>query len=106
MHIGEKIKQIRILKNLKQSAVAAEVGLSVTAYGNIERGKTFKLSVTRLLQIASVLQVPPDEILYSSSSKNALLKRIEELKQMLDYKEQELKHFRSVTSKSTVTNVL
>jgi transcriptional regulator with XRE-family HTH domain len=92
MHIGKRIKQIRILKNLKQSAVAAALGMSVTAYSNIETEKSSNLCIRRIEQIAKVLQVPPVELIYMGLSKNPLLKRIDELKQELEEKEQELKH--------------
>jgi transcriptional regulator with XRE-family HTH domain len=63
MHIGKRIKQIRISKHLKQSAVARALGMSVTAYRDIETEKTSNLSIQRIQQIANVLQVPPVEII-------------------------------------------
>ena len=51
MDIGKVIQQIRISKNLKQTAVAASVGISVTAYSDIERGKTNHITLLRLEQI-------------------------------------------------------
>lgn len=96
MHIGKRIKKIRILRHLKQSAVARALGMSVTAYSDIETEKTSNFSMQRIEQIAKVLQVPPVEIIYTGISKNELLKRNEELKQALEEKEQELKHLRGV----------
>ncbi len=96
MHIGKRIKKIRILRHLKQSAVARALGMSVTAYSDIETEKTSNVSMQRIEQIAKVLQVPPVEIIYTGISKNELLKRNEELKQALEEKEQELKHLRGV----------
>lgn len=94
MHVGKRIKQIRISKHLKQTAVARALGMSVTAYSDIETGKTRNLSIQRIEQIAKVLQVPPVEIIYTGISKNELLKRIEDLKQALEEKGQELKHLK------------
>ncbi|SFQ31121.1 helix-turn-helix domain-containing protein [Parafilimonas terrae] len=69
--IGKTIKQIRISKQLKQSAVAAAVGMSVTAYSDIERGKTNNITLTRLEQIANVLEVQVVEIISSISRSNS-----------------------------------
>jgi len=55
-HIGKHIKDIRIKKNLKQSTVAKALGLSLTAYSNIETGKTNNITLQRLMKIAAVLQ--------------------------------------------------
>jgi transcriptional regulator with XRE-family HTH domain len=62
MNIGQNIKKIRELKDLKQEAVAHSLGLSVTAYGDIERGKA-DLNFKRLHEIADVLEVDPETIL-------------------------------------------
>lgn len=74
--------------------MAAALGMSITAYSNIETGETSNISVYRLRQIAKVLQVPPVELIYTGTSKNELLKRIDELKQELENKEEELKLLR------------
>lgn len=51
MTIGEKIKHLRTLKGYSQESMADTLGISVTAYGNIERGGS-DISYTRLEQIA------------------------------------------------------
>ncbi len=71
--IGRTIKQIRISKQLKQSAVAAAVGMSVTAYSDIERGKTNNITLKRLEQIANVLDVQVVEIISSISSRTSIM---------------------------------
>ncbi|MEJ7678511.1 MAG: helix-turn-helix transcriptional regulator [Segetibacter sp.] len=63
MNIGEKIRTIRLTKNLTQNAIAKKIGISVTALGDIERGKTKDLTVNRLAQIAKALDVSPKELL-------------------------------------------
>ncbi len=61
MTIGEKLRGIRDLKKLSQENMAAMLGLSVIAYGEIERGNDIKLS--RLNQIAEKLGTSATKIL-------------------------------------------
>jgi transcriptional regulator with XRE-family HTH domain len=68
MDIGKVIRQIRISKNLKQTAVAASVGISVTAYSDIERGKTNHITLLRLEQIAKVLAVHVSTIILEAQA--------------------------------------
>lgn len=51
-----------MLKSLTQKAIAADLGLDVTAYNRIENGKT-QLTVANLFAIAESLQVDMDYIL-------------------------------------------
>ncbi|MBO0931206.1 helix-turn-helix domain-containing protein [Fibrella aquatilis] len=53
-HAGERIRLTRLQRGLSQENVADLLGLSTTAYGDIERGKT-ELTVSRLIQIAGLL---------------------------------------------------
>jgi transcriptional regulator with XRE-family HTH domain len=62
MNIGDKIRKVRELKGLKQEYVAGKLGLSVTAYGNIERNES-SLTFDRLEEIADVLEVSVQDIL-------------------------------------------
>lgn len=57
-----KIKQIRELKNLSQEFIASKLGITTRAYSKIETGET-QLSIKRLNEISSILEVPPLEIL-------------------------------------------
>jgi transcriptional regulator with XRE-family HTH domain len=61
MQIGEKIRKIRELKGLKQENIATAVGMSVTAYGNLERGTT-PLPYDKLEEIAKALEVTVADI--------------------------------------------
>ena len=62
MSVNEKIKLVRQAKGLTQEAVAEKLGMSVTTYGDIERGdKDLKLS--RLQEIANALEIKPSELL-------------------------------------------
>ncbi len=38
--IGDNIRKVRRLKELKQEYVAEKIGISTVAYGRIERGET------------------------------------------------------------------
>lgn len=58
MHIGENIRRVREWKGIRREYVAAQLNIHLTALGNIERGQT-DLTVSRLLQIAAILEVPP-----------------------------------------------
>lgn len=55
---AEKIRLQRLQRGLSQENMADLLGLSTTAYGDIERGKT-DLTLSRLTQIATVLTVSP-----------------------------------------------
>lgn len=62
MKIGDKIRKVRELKNFKQEAVAEKLGMSVTAYGNIERNDS-NLTYEKLEEIAAVLEVSVADII-------------------------------------------
>ncbi|MCF0071818.1 helix-turn-helix domain-containing protein [Dyadobacter sp. CY261] len=61
-NLSEKIRQIRLQKGLSQENMADMLGLSTTAYGDIERGRT-ELSVSRLENVAKLLDVPLPDLL-------------------------------------------
>lgn len=56
MNIGEKIRQARQQKGFSQENMADMLGISTTAYGDIERNKT-ELTIARATEIAGLLQV-------------------------------------------------
>jgi len=60
-HIGQKIKKLRELKNLTQSHMAEEMGISQSAYSKIELGET-EVSYNKLNRIAEILGMSIDEI--------------------------------------------
>lgn len=60
-NIGYKIKQFREQKDLTQQAIADELNISLTAYGEIERGHT-NFSINRLLEITDILDVSPADL--------------------------------------------
>lgn len=60
--VNEHIRLLRLQRGYSQENMADMLGLSTTAYGDIERGKT-DLTLTRLSQIANVLHVESAELL-------------------------------------------
>lgn len=56
MTIGDKIRTYRTMKGLSQENVAKLLGISLNSFSKIERGET-DITVTRLQQIADVLQI-------------------------------------------------
>lgn len=59
--LGAKIRKLRELKDLKQEYMADRLGISVTAYGKMERDET-NIGAERLEQIANVLGMSPEDI--------------------------------------------
>ena len=60
--VGERIRVARVTKGLSQQYMADELGLTVASYSNIERGVT-DITITRLFEIARILQVKIENIL-------------------------------------------
>ncbi|WP_149242209.1 helix-turn-helix domain-containing protein [Dyadobacter sp. 32] len=60
--LSERIRQFRLQKGLSQENMADMLGLSTTAYGDLERGRT-ELSVSRSETIAKLLDIPLTELL-------------------------------------------
>ena len=63
--VSDRIRIVRITRNLSQENLAEELGISVGAYSNIETGKT-KISVERLITIAQILGAPVSAFLDDS----------------------------------------
>lgn len=61
MKVVENIKRIREIKRITQESVAKSLGMSVTAYGNIEQGDA-GLNFKKLAEIAEALEVDELEI--------------------------------------------
>ena len=60
--IGDRLRRIRTSRGMSLRKLAHDVGVSPATISMIETGKT-RLSVTRLLQIAAVLEVPSSALL-------------------------------------------
>ncbi|CAG5006929.1 hypothetical protein DYBT9275_03927 [Dyadobacter sp. CECT 9275] len=61
-NLPEKIRQARQIKGLSQENMADMLGLSTTAYGDIERGRT-ELTFSRIESIARILDTSLPEML-------------------------------------------
>lgn len=61
--IGQRIRKFRKAYNLSQEQLAEKVGISATHMSHIETGNT-KLSLPVFVDIAKVLSVRTDELLY------------------------------------------
>lgn len=66
MNIGQRIKQLRLNKNLKQSELAEKSGLSRVAIGNYERGDR-NPNIETLRKIADALNISLDVLLWDDT---------------------------------------
>lgn len=66
--IYSNIRKIRELKNLTREYVAAELNMSPSGYGKMERGEV-DITISRLFDISDILNVPLSSILYLDISK-------------------------------------
>ncbi len=62
IHIGQKIKKLRELKNLTQDYMAAQLEMSQSAYSKIETGES-DVTFKKLELISRALDVKPEDIL-------------------------------------------
>ncbi|MBN8823622.1 MULTISPECIES: helix-turn-helix transcriptional regulator [unclassified Spirosoma] len=101
--IAEKIRLQRLQRGLSQENMADLLNLSTTAYGDIERGKT-DLTLSRLTQIATVLDVSPlsllsDEVITAQvvDEKPAVNHELETLRLLVEKQQVELDKLRLET---------
>lgn len=80
--IGQRIRKNRKAQGLSQEALAEQVGISVTHMSHIETGNT-KLSLPVLVDLAAVLDVCTDDLLYDGVSTERSV-TIDEIVQILD----------------------
>jgi len=59
---GQKLRVIREFRNYSQEHIAGKLGISQNSYSRIENNQT-KLTAERLKQLATILNVPPEELL-------------------------------------------
>ena len=80
--IGQRIRKNRKAQGLSQETLAEQVGISVTHMSHIETGNT-KLSLPVLVDLATVLDVRTDDLLYDgiSAERSAT---VNEIVQILD----------------------
>lgn len=67
MHIGQKIKKLRELKNLTQTHVAEKLGVSQSAYSKMELGES-EVTYNRLEKISEILEMKPEEVISFNES--------------------------------------
>jgi transcriptional regulator with XRE-family HTH domain len=67
MHIGQKIKKLRELKNLTQTHLAQELGITQSAYSKIELGES-EVTYGKLEKISSVLEMKPEDVIAFNES--------------------------------------
>ena len=67
--LAERMKQLRIEKNMKQTDVADALGLSISAYCRYEYGQR-EPSPTTLVKMAKLYQVSADYLLGLSDTPN------------------------------------
>lgn len=82
MNIGTRIRQLRLERGFSQENMADELGISTTAYGDIERNKT-DVTVSRLQRIAQILNTNWMDLFAESSAvsvQNELLADNEKLR--------------------------
>lgn len=72
--IGQKIRKYRKNCGLSQEELAEKVGISTTHLSHIETGNT-KLSLSVFVEIAYVLSVSTDELLYDAPNTSSVIKK-------------------------------
>ena len=80
--IGQRIRKIRKAQGFSQETLAEQAGISVTHMSHIETGNT-KLSLPVLVDLAEILDVRTDDLLYDGifSERSST---IDEIVQILD----------------------
>jgi len=103
MNTQERIKQYRKKKNLSQSQIAKEIGISQAAYAKIESGVTENMTLVVATGIAKALGEDFNEVFEIEKDNKtivALKDEIEELKNRISEKDQLIK---SITSQHKYT---
>ena len=62
MQIGQKIKKLRELKNLTQTHMAQELGVTQSAYSKMELGES-EVTYRKLEKISGVLGMKPEDVI-------------------------------------------
>jgi transcriptional regulator with XRE-family HTH domain len=74
MMLGDKIKKIREFRGISREYIAEKLAMSVSAYGNIERGAVSNIPVPRLLAILALLDCPPEDFFKADDVPSVLVK--------------------------------
>lgn len=62
--VSDRIRILRLSKNLSQQNLADELNITVAAYSNLERGKA-DITITRLYKIAEIFGMEVSDLLLS-----------------------------------------
>lgn len=83
--IGQRIRKFRKAHALSQETLAEKAGISTTHMSHIETGNT-KLSLAVLVQLADILQVSTDDILFEQPviNKSSLFKQLFDILEKCD----------------------
>ena len=71
--VAEKVRVERLKQNLSQQNIADELGITAAAYSNLERGVS-DISITRLFQVARILNQTPQWFIEEMNSSKDLFK--------------------------------
>ena len=109
--IGKRIKNIRLAKNLKQQTIANAIGMSLTAYSNIECGKTEQITLQRVMQIAAALETDITTLLNghdqsTDSSVTALQNELMQTKDKLNKANKQIEDLRGGGKYEAINNNL
>ena len=104
--VAERIRLERLRLNLSQQNMADELGITVAAYSNLERGVT-EISINRLFKIAELLAVPINNLLSKEvgyKPQNSVIQNVQEshVGQQLYMVIQEFKHLSDELEKMKV----
>ena len=113
--IKDNIRKIRKARKLTQEAIALQMGISLTAYRDLEKGDTVIVN-GNLMKIAALLDTPPEEIVLGyrpsqsdgvniqkmqeeySSKIDTLLKRISDLEKLVNSQEETIRSKNEIIS--------
>ncbi len=73
MEVADKIRKLRVQKGYSQEYLADRLGISQKTYSNIEAGKS-RLDIRLLDDLAEVLEVGVEELLFSDKTINQVNK--------------------------------
>ena len=71
--VADKIRLERLKQNLSHQNMADELGITAAAYSNLERGVS-DISITRLFQVARILNQTPQWFIEEMNSSKDLFK--------------------------------
>lgn len=79
--IGARIKLARINSNLSQDSIAEDLGISVSAYSNMERG-AIDITIKRIIQVSEILKLNWVYFLGITTSNDSFDKNMQSLNEL------------------------